>query len=73
MNWPASTPWEALLYTAMFATLGIMLALAGFKLFDKFTPGDLQREIIEKNNVSAAIIGAAVVLGICIIIAAAVS
>lgn len=40
-------------------------------MFDKFTPGDLHREIIENKNVAAAIVGGAVIVGVCIIVAAA--
>jgi uncharacterized membrane protein YjfL (UPF0719 family) len=67
----ARTIGEALLYMLVFAVAGIVMAILGYKLFDKFTPGDLHKEIVEKQNVAAAVIGAAVVLGICIIIAAA--
>jgi putative membrane protein len=40
-------------------------------LFDKCTPGDLSKEILEHRNVAAAVVAAAVILGVCIIIAAA--
>jgi putative membrane protein len=66
----ARTVGEALLYMLVFAVAGIVMAILGYKLFDKFTPGDLHKEIVEKQNVAAAVIAAAVVLGICIIIAA---
>ena len=47
------------------------MAIAGYKLFDKCTPGDLHREIVENKNVAAALVAGAVILGVCIIIAAA--
>ena len=55
----------------LFTGIGIVTAIAGYKLFDKCTPGDIHREIVENKNVAAAIIGAAVILGVCIIVAAA--
>ncbi|MBA3849505.1 MAG: DUF350 domain-containing protein [Opitutus sp.] len=55
----------------LFAIIGIVLAIVGYRLFDKFTPGDLHREIVEQKNVAAALIGGAVILGVCIIVAAA--
>ena len=55
-----------------FGLAGIFLAILGFWLFDKFTPGKLDEEILHKQNVAAAIVGAAVILGICIIVAAAI-
>jgi len=70
-SWHAQTLGDALLYMLIFAASGIVIAIAGYKLFDKFTPGDLHKEIVEKQNVAAAIIAGAVVLGICLIIAAA--
>ncbi len=69
--WHARTLGEALLYMLVFSIAGMVLAIVGYKLFDKFTPGDLHKEIVDKQNVAAAVIAAAVVLGICIIIAAA--
>jgi uncharacterized membrane protein YjfL (UPF0719 family) len=54
----------------MFAAIGVVLAILGYKVFDRCTPGHLHREIIEHRNVAAAIIGGSVILGVCIIIAA---
>src|ERR1039457_2896592 len=55
----------------LFAGVGIVAAIGGYKIFDKCTPGHLNQEILEHRNVAAAIIAAAVILGVCIIIAAA--
>ena len=49
----------------------IAIAVVGFKIFDKCTPGNLTKEIIENKNVAAAIVGGAVILGVCLIVAAA--
>ena len=70
-SWHAKSLGEALLYTALFGICGVAIAILGYKLFDKCTPGDLHREIIENKNTAAAIIAAAAILGVCIIIAAA--
>jgi uncharacterized membrane protein YjfL (UPF0719 family) len=70
-SWHAQTLGQAIGNVLLFAAIGIIAAIAGFKLFDKCTPGDLQREIIEQKNIAAAIIAAAVIIGISIIIAAA--
>jgi len=71
VSWHSKTVWGALLATALFAIVGFLLAILGYKLFDYFTPGDLHKEILENKNVAAAIIGAAVIVGICILVAAA--
>ena len=70
-SWHAQTLGQAIGYLILFSAVGIIAAIAGYKLFDKCTPGDLHREIIEHKNVAAAIIGGSVILGVCIIIAAA--
>jgi len=70
-GWHAQSLGEAIGYMALFAAIGIVLAIVGYKLFDKCTPGELHREIVENKNVAAAIIGGSVILGVCIIIAAA--
>src|ERR1041385_8835482 len=69
-SWHAQTVWQAIGYMLLFAATGIIAAIAGYKLFDKCTPGDLNKEILENRNVAAAIVAAAVILGVCIIIAA---
>ena len=70
-TWHAQTLWQALGYMFIFAASGIAMAVAGYKLFDKCTPGDLHKEILENKNIAAAIVAAAVILGVCVIIAAA--
>lgn len=70
-GWHAQTLGQALGYMILFSAVGIIAAIAGYKLFDKCTPGDLHNEIVQHKNVAAAIVAAAVILGVCIIIAAA--
>ena len=70
-NWHAQSLGGAIGYMALFAAVGILLAVAGYKIFDLCTPGDLHKEIVENKNVAAAIVGGAVILGVCVIIAAA--
>jgi len=69
-GWHAQTLGQAVAYLALFAGIGIVLAILGYKVFDRCTPGHLHKEIIEHRNVAAAIIGGSVILGVCIIIAA---
>lgn len=64
--------WESLGWSSVFGITGIILAIAGFKLFDLLTPGDLQKEIFENRNLAAAILAGAFIIGICIVVAAAV-
>jgi putative membrane protein len=69
LPWPPNTLWEAALATVIFGLIGIGLAVLGFKIFDWITPGKLDEEIIQKNNMAAAIMTGAFILGVCIIIA----
>jgi putative membrane protein len=62
----------AIASTVVFGGIGIALAIVGFKLFDKLTPGNMDEEILQKQNIAAAILAGAFVFGICIIIAAAI-
>jgi putative membrane protein len=67
--WPPNTLWEAALACVVFGLIGIGLAVLGFKIFDLVTPGNLEEEIVKKNNMAAAIITGAFIIGVCIIIA----
>jgi uncharacterized membrane protein YjfL (UPF0719 family) len=70
-SWHAQSLGQAVAYMLIFAIIGIIVAIAGYKIFDKCTPGHLNREILEHRNVAAAIVAGAVILGVCIIVAAA--
>jgi putative membrane protein len=70
-GWHANSLVQAIGYMLLFALIGILTAIAGYVLFDKCTPGNLHKEIVENKNTAAAMIGGAVILGVCIIVAAA--
>jgi uncharacterized membrane protein YjfL (UPF0719 family) len=70
-TWHAQSLGQAIGYMLLFAAIGIAAAIVGYKVFDRCTPGNLHREIVENKNIAAAIVGGAVILGVCIIIAAA--
>jgi len=70
-SWHPQSLAQAIANMIIFATIGVAAAVIGFKVFDKCTPGNLTKEIIENKNIAAAIVGGAVILGVCIIIAAA--
>jgi putative membrane protein len=64
-----SSLWDQILSTVIFSLLGVLLAIAGFKLFDLAIRFDMEKEICEKNNIAVAILASAIVLGTCIIVA----
>ncbi len=69
-TWHAQNLLQAIGNVLLFAAIGLVAAIIGYKVFDKCTPGDLTKEILEHRNVAAAIVAAAVILGVCIIVAA---
>ena len=73
LPWPPETFLQAILGSVAFGLVGIVLAIAGFKLFDAVTPFSLEKEICEKGNIAVAIVCAAMILGICLIISKAMS
>jgi putative membrane protein len=70
-GWQAQSLGQAVGYMILFTFIGILAAIAGYKLFDKCTAGDLHHEIVQNKNIAAAIVSAAVILGVCLIVVAA--
>lgn len=62
----------ALLASVLFALMGVAIFWLCFVIIDKITPYDLWGELIEKQNVALGLVVAAMSLGICIIVAAAI-
>ena len=71
--WHPTSFGEAVLATAVFGLMGIVLALIGFKLFDLITPFNLEKEMCENKNIAVGILCGGIVLGICWIVAASMS
>lgn len=62
----------AVLASLLFALLGVAVFWLCFVIIDKITPYDLWGEIVEKQNMALALVVAAMSLGICLIVAAAI-
>ena len=56
----------------VFAVVGIMGLAVSFWVFDRLTPGNLWKEIVEEKNVALAIVVGAMTVGLAQIIAAAI-
>ena len=69
MEWLKS---GAFLGSILFALMGVLIFLVAFVIIDKLTPYNLWEEIVEKQNRALALVVAAMSLGICIIVAAAI-
>ncbi|TAN40868.1 MAG: DUF350 domain-containing protein [Nitrospirae bacterium] len=63
---------KALFSSVVFSFLGLVMLGISFWLFDKLTPGELWHEILEKQNLAAAIVVAALTIGISIIVGLAI-
>jgi putative membrane protein len=62
----------ALGVAAAYATLGVIVFLIAFKIMQKLMPFSVRKEIEEDHNVALGILMGAVILGLAIIIGAAV-
>ena len=63
---------KGIISAIVFSAIGIVVLGISFVLFDKITPGNLWKEIVEEHNLALAITTAAVTLAIAQIIAASV-
>lgn len=62
----------SLLNSILYSFIGFVMLTAGFYLYDKLTPWQLFKEIVEEQNIAIAIVAGAMALGISNIIAAAI-
>lgn len=69
MEWMKS---GAFFGSIVFALVGVMIFWISFLVIDKLTPYKLWEEIVEKQNMALAVVVAAMSLGICVIVAAAI-
>jgi len=61
-----------LIWSLIYGVLGIVLTIAGYKIFDWITPIDVEKELSERQNIAVAIVCAAVIIGIALVISAAI-
>lgn len=64
--------WNSLLFASMFGALGIILSVAGYKLFDLIETKIDFAEEIRKGNLAAGIVLAGFLIGICFVIGRAI-
>ena len=62
-----------LIWSIIYGVMGIVLTIAGYKIFDWITPIDVEKELSERQNIAVAIVCAAVIVGIALVISAAIS
>ena len=59
--------------TIIYSILGLMFFGIGYFLFEKITPFSVRKEIEEDQNTALAVIIGAVIIGLAIIVAAAIT
>jgi uncharacterized membrane protein YjfL (UPF0719 family) len=64
---------QGIVLSLAYAFLGIVMAVFAAKVVDWITPGQLFRQLTDEKNVPLAIFTGLMILGICIIIAAAIA
>ena len=69
MDFIASKP---ILNSLVFSLLGIIILLVAYFIIEKLTPENTWKEVAQKNNVAVAIVFAAFIIGISMIISAAI-
>lgn len=60
------------LVSILFAVIGFLLLFIGYRVFDMATPTNLGQKIFEEGNVAAAVLAGGFVLGLAIVVAAAI-
>lgn len=56
----------------LFSFLGIIILLIAYFIIEKVTPENTWKEIVEKNNTAIAIVFAAFIIGVSMIVSAAI-
>jgi putative membrane protein len=64
--------WNHVLASVVFSLIGIIVLGICFWIFEKVTPENIWKEIIEKQNMALAVVSAAFMIAMAIIIGAAV-
>lgn len=62
-----------LLWSVIYGVVGIVLTIAGYRIFDWISPIDVEKELSERQNIAVAIVTAAVIIGIAMVISSAIS
>lgn len=64
--------WKYVLASIVFSFVGIVILGICFWIFEKVTPENIWKEIIEKQNIALAIVSAAFMIAMAIIIGSAI-
>ncbi len=63
---------KSLLASIIYSALGVVIFLIAFKLLERFMPFNVDKELAEDQNTAVGIVVGSVMIGLAIIIAAAI-
>lgn len=63
---------QPMINSVIYSFLGIVILLIGYFIIERLTPEKTWKEVVEKNNIAVAIVLAAFIIGISMIISAAI-
>lgn len=63
---------KGILGTILYSAIGMIMAIVAYRIIDIIIPGKISQQITEDKNLAVGVVVAAFMLGICIIIAAAI-
>lgn len=69
---PPALSWPNILSTIVYGLLGLILLLIGYYVYEIITPFSVQEELTTHHNTAVGIVVAAFILGMAIVIAAAI-
>jgi putative membrane protein len=69
---PPALSWPSLLTSVVYGLLGLILLLIGYYLYELITPWSVKEELITHRNPAVGMVVAAFIVGMAIVIAAAI-
>jgi putative membrane protein len=63
--------WRMILQATIFGVTGIALLIVGYYIWELVTPYNLRRELQENKNLAVAVVTASFIVGMAIVVAAA--
>jgi putative membrane protein len=69
---PPTLSWTSLLTSVVYGLVGLILLLIGYYIYEIVTPWSVKEELIAHRNPAVAMVVAAFILGMAIVIAAAI-
>ncbi len=64
---------KGILGTLLYSAIGIVMCVVAYYVIDLIIPGKMGKQIAEDKNMAIAIVAGSMILGVCIIIAAAIA